>query len=184
MPETPSELRFRRLYDEHHRAVLSYFLRRTNRDDAYEATEDVYLIAWHKLDVVPEGDRALRWLYAVSRRVLANRKRKARRFARLTNRLANVPVEPDTGPEPLVVRKEEYQAVIDALARLSKRDQEVLRLAVWDELPHAEIGALLGCSTGAVDVRLHRATRRLAKAFDRSVHRPVRRPAFLQGEEQ
>ena len=184
MAETSPESRFRRLYDEYHRAILSYFLRRMEREDAYEAAADVYLIAWRKLDTVPGGDRALAWLYAVARRVLANRRRKATRFARLVNRAAQFPSESDPGPEPVVVRNADYQAVTDALARLSHRDQEVLRLAVWDELPHADIGALLGCSAGAVDVRLHRATRRLAKAFDRSVHKPGRRPAFLHGEEQ
>ncbi len=184
MVETDPESRFRQLYDEHHRAILSYFLRRIDREDAYEATEDVYLIAWRKLDAVPQGDKALAWLYAVARRVLANRLRKAARFVRMVGRTAQLPAEPDPGPEHVVVRDAEHQAAIDALAGLSPRDQEVLRLAVWDELPHAEIGALLGCSTGAVDVRLHRATRRLAKAFDRSVHRPVGKPAVLHGEEQ
>ena len=184
MAETAAEVRFRRLYDEHHRAVLSYFMRRTDRDDAYEATEDVYLIAWRKLDQVPDGEKARAWLYAVARRVLANRVRKAKRFTRLVDRAAREPAQPDPGPEPLVVRGAEYEAIAGAMAQLSARDREVLRLAVWDELPHADIGELLGCSPGAVDVRVHRATRRLAKAFDRSVHRPDRRPAFLHGEEQ
>ena len=75
MSETAKEEAFRRLYDQHHRAVLAYFLRRTDRESAYECTEDVYLVAWRKLDAVPSGDGALAWLYAVSRRVLSNQRR-------------------------------------------------------------------------------------------------------------
>jgi RNA polymerase sigma-70 factor (ECF subfamily) len=184
MVETTTAIRFRHLYDEHHRAILAYFLRRLDHDGAYEATEDVFLVAWRKLSDIPEGERSLAWLYSVARRVLANHRRSAARRWRLWRRLA---AEPDTAgdaPEPIVVRNEQYREALTALARLSVRDQELLRLAIWEELPHADIGLLLGCSTGAVDVRLHRAVKRLAKAFHYAGHSPRGRPAFLPGEEQ
>jgi DNA-directed RNA polymerase specialized sigma24 family protein len=75
--ETTAMRRFRRLYDEHHRAVLSYFVRRVDRDSAYDATQDVYVIAWRKLDSIPDGEMELAWLYTVARGVLLNYRRKA-----------------------------------------------------------------------------------------------------------
>ena len=183
MVETVSAIRFRNLYDQHHRAVLAYFLRRLDSDAAYEATEDVFLVAWRKLERVPEGERSLAWLYSVARRVLANHRRSRTRRRRLWNRLADEPPAIGQGPEAVVVRKEEHEELLTALAQLPDKDQELLRLAVWEELPHAEIGELLGCSVGAVDVRLHRAVRRLEKGLRRAGHRPGRRPAFLPGEE-
>ena len=181
---TTSEARFRHIYQAHHRAVLAYFLRRMDRDGAYEATEDVFLVAWRKLDDVPEGERALAWLYAVARRVLSNHRRGAARRRRLWTKLADEPPTSSEAPEPIVIRKQEYKEVLDALHRLSQKDQEVLRLAVWEELPHAEIAQLMGCSVGAVDVRIHRATRRLGKGLERPGHKNSRRPAFHLGEEQ
>jgi RNA polymerase sigma-70 factor (ECF subfamily) len=183
MPETATAVKFRNLYDEHHRAVLAYFLRRLDSDAAYEATEDVFLVAWRKLDTIPTGDRSLAWLYSVARRVLANHRRGLARRRRLWHRLADEGVAAGQGPEAIVVRKEEHEEVLAALARLSDSDQEVVRLAVWEELPHADIADLLGCSVGAVDVRLHRAVRRLEKGLRRAGHRPGRRPAFLPGGE-
>ena len=44
-----------------------------------------------------------------------------------------------------------------ALADLDPTALEIVRLAYWDGLNHAEIGAVLGLSTNAVAVRLHRA---------------------------
>ena len=79
---------FRDLYDRHHRQVLAYLLRRADREDAFDAAEDVFLVAWRRLCEVPPGDRALPWLYGVARRVLANHRRSASRFARLTRRVA------------------------------------------------------------------------------------------------
>ncbi|NNC92454.1 MAG: sigma-70 family RNA polymerase sigma factor [Acidimicrobiia bacterium] len=182
MTETAADTRFRRLYEEHHRAILSYFLRRTDRNAAYDATEDVYVTAWRNMDSVPEGEMELAWLYSVARGVLANHRRKVQRFSRLVRRIRNerptVPLE----PESQVILSFEHQAVLDALATLSDRDQEVLRLAVWEELPHAEIGEILGCSRGAIDVRVHRAMRRLVKAFDPSERKQDVRPAFIPEE--
>ena len=184
MVETSAAIRFRHLYDEHHRAILAYFLRRLDSDAAYEATEDVFLVAWRRLGTVPEEERSLAWLYAVARRVLANYRRSASRRGRLWGRLAAEPDATSESPEPIVVRREEYQEVLTALARLSERDQELVGLAIWDELPHAQIAELLGCSVGAVDVRLHRAVRRLEKGLGQAGHKPRRRPALLSGEEQ
>ena len=184
MVETTAVRRFRRLYDEHHRAVLSYFLRRIDRDSAYDATQDVYVIAWRKLDSIPDGEMELAWLYTVARGVLSNYRRKASRFSRLVRRLGSQRPALPPEPEPQIIRLFEYSAVLEALTNLSDRDQEVLRLAVWEELPHAEIGDVLGCSRGAVDVRVHRALKRLAKAFDRAVPKPSERQILLPGEER
>jgi len=184
MNETVSEERFRALYDLHHRAVLAYFLRRTDSDSAYEGTEDVYLVAWRKIAAVPDGDDALAWLYGVARRVLSNQRRGSTRRARLTRRLLGVqPPTPDE-VEPQVIRHFEQQEVISAMAGLSASDREVIRLAYWEDLPHAHISDILGCSVGAVDVRLHRAVRRLEKGLGAAGHRRGGSPVLLPGDEQ
>jgi len=53
--------------------------------------------------------------------------------------------------------------VLSALVQLRSTDQEILRLAVWEELSHRQIGLVVGCSEATVAVRLHRARGRLAK---------------------
>ena len=185
MAETATAARrFRHLYDEHHRAVLAYFLRRLDSDAAYDATEDVFLVAWRRLGDIPDGERSLAWLYSVARRVLANHRRSASRRRRLWNRFSNQPRVQTEGPETIVLRKEEYAEVLSALGWLPESDQELLRLAIWEELPHAQIGELLGCKVGTVDVRLHRALARLEKGLGQAGHRQSRRPAFLRGEER
>ena len=75
--------------------------------------------------------------------------------------------DPEPSPEVVVVRRERDERVLAALGRLRPEDQELLRLALWEELPHAEIAALLGCSRDAATHRIHRATRRVAKEYQR-----------------
>jgi hypothetical protein len=45
---------------------------------------------------------------------------------------------------------------------VKERDQEVLRLAAWEQVTMAEGAAVLGCSASAFRMRLHRARARLA----------------------
>jgi DNA-directed RNA polymerase specialized sigma24 family protein len=48
-----------------------------------------------------------------------------------------------------------------AFDALSEADQEVLRLALWDEVASSQGAKILGCGVGAYQVRLHRARKRL-----------------------
>lgn len=165
-----AEARFTSLYDTHYRAILGYLVRRVHSmATAQDLAEDVFLIAWTKLPDVPTGDEGGYWLYGVAKRVLANHQRKMARRSGITARFRLPSIDSDQ-PEQQLIRSTEAEAVDDAIAGLRDQDQELIRLAYWDELPHATIGALLGCSRSAVDVRLHRAVRRLRKAMARSGH--------------
>ncbi|MEN8114732.1 MAG: sigma-70 family RNA polymerase sigma factor [Actinomycetota bacterium] len=169
------EQRFRKLYRAHYSQVYAYFKRRTDTESAADGTVETFMVAWRRIDDVPDGDGALPWLYGVSRRTLANQRRGDRRAARLTERLAGLGSESEPTPEAVIVRGSEIQEVLDAYERLKESDQEVLRLAEWEELPHAEIAESLGISRTAVDQRIHRALGRLEKEVNRRRHMAMRR---------
>ncbi len=164
---------FRSLYDRHCEAIHSYFVRRTGSVSAQDLTAEVFLVAWRRIDDVPRGEDTLLWLYGVAANVAAHQRRSRARNARLEARLRSVPMNGADGPEPQVVRRAEYDSVLAAARRLRPADQEILRLAAWEELPHDQISRLLGCSVAAVDQRLHRAKKRLAKEY-RKTHVPER----------
>ena len=155
--------RFQGLYDAHYGALVAYAHRRTAAPvDAQDVVADTFTIAWRRLPEVPEGDAALPWLYGVARRVLANQRRGNQRRADLTARLrGQASLAPDV--EGQVVAGEERRTVLAALSRLRPADQEILRLAVWEELPHRDIAGIVGCSESSVAVRLHRARTRLGR---------------------
>lgn len=184
MVSTKAELRFRELYESHHRAIVAYFLRRMSPEAAYDAAEDVFVVAWRRLDQVPTGHRALPWLYGVAHRVLANHRRRVARATRLTERVAANPPAPPAGTDVEAVTRVEAAAMLEALATLPPADQDVLLLTYWEELPHADIGLILGCSTGAVHVRRYRAVRRLENALRRSGHERTEGPAFTSYRRQ
>lgn len=166
-----SEAAFRRMFEEHHHAVHAYCLRRTNPDDATDAAAEVFLTAWRRMEDLPDGELVLPWLYGVARRVLSRQWRSRTRLRRLIQRSRVSENWATADPEMVVVQREELSLVVRALAELSDRDQEILRLAAWDELPHDTIAGLLGCSVDAVDQRIHRAKRRLARQYESMTRR-------------
>lgn len=165
--------RFQRIFDECYPLVVAYARRRTDHATADDVVAETFLVAWRRLDDVP-ADRPLPWLYGVARRTLANQRRGRDRRERLTARLWVVE-ERISGEEDVA-----HDALLVALSKLPPRDQEVLRLAAWEQLPVSEIAAVLGCSVNAAALRLSRARRRLRSSLDRSS--PV--PDMQRSEEQ
>jgi RNA polymerase sigma factor (sigma-70 family) len=163
--------RFQAVYEAHYRAVLAYARRRVpDPNDAQDAVAETFTIAWRRVDELPAGDGALPWLYGVARRVLANQRRSDQRRVDLSLRLRGqtaLTVE----LEPQLEADDERRTVLDALGRLRDADQELLRLAVWEELPHRGIGQIIGCSESSVAVRLHRARNRLGREIEKETRR-------------
>jgi RNA polymerase sigma-70 factor, ECF subfamily len=154
--------RFERLFREHHAAVRAYALRRAPRDMAGDVVAETFLVAWRRLDDVP--DDPLPWLYGVARRVLANARRSADRGVALERRLAAA-----AAPAALVDPGEsvgEAEIVRAALARLSERDRETLMLVAWEGLSSGRAARAAGCTRAAFAVRLHRARARLAAQLE------------------
>lgn len=153
----PDERELERLFRATYPRVTAYCLRRADEATAADAVADVYAVAWRRRRRIPadQEDAAL-WLLAVARRVLANQARGRRRWTRLLLRVAQ-----QADPPPADHDDDHGHDLRAALGALSESDQEILRLAYWDDLSHSEIAAVLGISTGAVATRLHRARERL-----------------------
>ncbi|MFV1999914.1 MAG: RNA polymerase sigma factor [Acidimicrobiia bacterium] len=160
-----SDVGFRRLFDEHHRAIQAYCARRLSPEDANDATAEVFLVTWRKLDTIPPGDEARLWLYGIAKNVVRNQQRSVRRSGRLHGKLAGLRV--DTAPDPAtqIVQRADHARILDALENLPETDREVLRLRNWEELSAVEISSVTGLSVRAVETRLSRARKRLARSL-------------------
>lgn len=173
--------RFQAIYDAHYGSVTAYVRRRTTDPvDAQDAVAETFTTAWRRLDDLPEPEAALPWLYGVARRVLSNQRRGNRRREDLSSRVRAQPggaVDVETE----VVASEERWTVLAALGRLRAADQELLRLAVWEELPHRDIAGILGCAESAVAVRLHRARSRLGRELGKEERRRGQEEAGRRG---
>jgi RNA polymerase sigma factor (sigma-70 family) len=161
-----AQIRFGQLYRDQGRAILAYALRRVaDPEDAADVLAETFLIAWRRLDQVPNEAGARLWLFGVARRVIANRHRTERRRTRLAERLAeSLRTELATQPGPEV----EAAEALRAIGGLGDDDRELLLLVSWEELSPGEAAKVLGISPLAARSRLHRARRRLRTLLEQS----------------
>src|SRR5690242_8010056 len=153
--------RFERLYRENFRAVLRFAATRIDPERAKDVVAETFLVAWRRLDEVP--DEPLPWLLGVARRVIAGQFRSQTRREALASRLRAQ--DEDAAPDPASALADRDEALA-AFATLGERDREVLRLVTWDGLSAAEAADVLGVTRLALTVRLHRARRRLERALE------------------
>lgn len=172
----PSQARteaFRTLFDTNYADIDRYCRRRAPDARAADAVSETFLIVWRRFDDLPSGPDARLWLYGTARNVLANLHRSQTRQERLHRRMVDEPTRltlavENASQDPAAVVIGEPSPVIDAMATLSPDDQEVLALIAWEGLTHAEAAVVLGCSTNAVGIRMHRARHRLADAIEKA----------------
>jgi RNA polymerase sigma factor (sigma-70 family) len=158
--------RFEALFDAHYAEVLAFALRRTaSRAEAEDIAAETFAVACRRGDSVPAP--AIPWLYGVANRLLRNQQRSGRRRLRLMSKLGAE--RQALGRDPAESVSERDAAAV-AFARLSPSQREVLQLVAWEGLDADAAARVLGCSTGAFRVRLHRARRELAKQLDRIGH--------------
>lgn len=150
-------------------AMLGFARRRADPETAADVVADALLVVWRRIDEVPPG-KELPWTIGVTRRCLANADRAVRRQRNVVARLAALP-----SPSTVSSSADRDVRLHTALARLNARDREILRLWAWDDLGPAQIAIALHIDTNTASVRLHRAKRRLATAFESSIEEEPRR---------
>jgi RNA polymerase sigma-70 factor (ECF subfamily) len=134
--------------------VSKYLAYRVHRNDVEDLAAEIFLIAWNKRASCPK-DAELPWLYRISGFVLANHRRKSIRNQsfQLFDTDLTAPAAEDVFLADHVLQT--------AWIRLEKKDQSILALAALEGLKPAEIAVVLGVSTNAVSIRLHRARKNL-----------------------
>jgi len=159
------ETLFGSLYQRHYRAIRDFCRRRVPRDVVDDVVAETFLTAWRRIDDIPRGDQSLLWLYGVAYRVIGHHWRSAARRRRLEERMHVINGGAASGADDAVVAADQRRRVLDAAARLSDNDADVLRLAAWEQLSIADIAAVLGIAPNAVKQRLHRAKQHLGREY-------------------
>lgn len=161
-----SREQFERVYQECYAAVHRYTARRVAPEAVQDVVADTFLTAWRRYGEL-RGE-PLPWLLGIARRAAANQRRGGARRDALRERLAG-----EQRPSAELGPIDSDQPVAAALAALSARDREALTLVAWDGLEHRVAARVMGCSTGAFTVRVHRARRKLERALAGEQRYPI-----------
>lgn len=152
---------FGMLYDRHFDAVYRYIARRVG-DRA--TAEDIAAAVWERALIAIEryevrGVPFIAWLYRIAGNLVSNHHRRQRLWRM-------VPFGPHQAAPQRRARLDDAADLHDALAGLSRSDQEVLALFYEAGLTPPEIADVLNCTPAAVHKRLHRARSRLKQRLE------------------
>jgi len=162
---------FEHVYNDCYAAVHRYAARRVAPEAVQDVVSDTFLTAWRRYAEL-RGE-PLPWLLGIARRTAANHRRGGTRRNALQERLSNErPANAGSGFADSRFADSDPQ-VAAALATLAERDREALMLVAWDGLEHRVAASVMGCSTGAFTVRVHRARRKLERALADAQTNPI-----------
>ena len=161
------------LYERHARAVYNFCFRRTaNWATAEDLTSIVFLEAWRRRGEVSLKDgRALPWLLGVAVNVLRNRRRSERRHRAALERLPiSRSVDFAEDADGRLDDERRMRATLRTIAKLPRREQEVLALCAWAGLSYEDAALALGLPVGTVRSRLSRARSRVRELMSAGGH--------------
>ena len=156
---------FKSLYETVYPDLVRFVQRRAHQDHAEDVVADAFLVVWRRLDELPRlHDDARAWVFGITRNILLNKQRGERRRRALGVRLADATTFSYADPDAdLVVNRVDLGK---AWSLLSEAHQEVLGLAVFEELSAPQAAAVLGISPVAFRLRLSRGRRALRLHLD------------------
>jgi RNA polymerase sigma-70 factor (ECF subfamily) len=166
----PSE--FAQLYTEHSRAIYYLALRLlSDPEKAEDATHDVFLKAFKKMDQF-RGESSWRtWLYRIAINHCHNLKQAWHDRHMVSNAddavWETTPARTDS-PFHVLETKELGQRIQQALDGLPGEYRLLLLLVADEQLSYEEVGALTGQSPDAVRGKLHRARKAFAVLFQKT----------------
>ena len=149
------------LIQRHHREIYGFaFGLSKSAADAEDLTQQVFLVAQQKLHQVRESDKALRWLFAITRNCFLKSRRKTRPVP-----ASELELEVDQIPEAMATDEVDSEAIQLAMNSLSDDYRLVLVMFYFQELSYREIAEEMDLPLGTVMSRLSRAKGRLRRAL-------------------
>jgi RNA polymerase sigma factor (sigma-70 family) len=163
---------FEELFTRHFPAVHRYLRRRLGAELAGELASETFLQAFRsRANFDRDRPTALPWLYAIAANLVRMHHRTEERRLRAYARSAAAEQVADTASIEGVAERLDASALgpalAGALATLQPALREALLLHAWAGLSHDEIAQALGCSPGAVRVRVSRARALIEAQLDR-----------------
>ncbi len=138
------------LYEEYYDRIVRYiFVRISDQSEAENLGGEVFLKAWQSLDSYRGRPKQMvAWLFKIAHNLLVDYLRKVSRRKEIS--LDKVEIPDKLNIEEQVEKKLEIERLSQALKQVTPAQREVIGLRFFAGLSSAEVGKILGKSSGAV----------------------------------
>jgi RNA polymerase sigma-70 factor (ECF subfamily) len=133
-----------------------------SRDAAEDILQETLLTMLRRLNSLRDGRRFWPWIYRIAwskvQDCLRDRHRRGLQATALCRRLgAEDSLSGGHDPLEAQIRAETLQQIAAAIARLNRRQRDILQLRCYEDLPYTEIAARTRTSPEKIRTRFHRA---------------------------
>jgi RNA polymerase sigma factor (sigma-70 family) len=153
------------LFQKHNKQLYTYFLLVTrNRTTSEDLVQEVFFrILKYRHSYCSENPFKT-WMYAIAHNVRTDYFKKREKDHEYCEEPDDYESR-DPGPDELLEHKNDIMMLKKAMKSLPGDQREVLILSRFNNMRYEEIGTVLGCSTGAVKVRVFRALNALTEIY-------------------
>ncbi len=152
-------------YDAHGQLVFSFCRRSLGPERAADATQEVFLAAWRSRERYrPEAGSLAGWLLGIARYKVIDVMRSDGK-APIPKDMSGADEVAGTAEEA-VVAAAERMLMAEAIATLPERAQEMVRLAFFEDLTHAQISERCSVPLGTVKSDIRRSLGRLRRHLE------------------
>lgn len=152
------------LFDKHAQGLLNYFqFQIRDRFKSEDLVQNVFYKILKYRHTFKDGANFKVWMYTIARNEKIN-------FFRNNKSLEEV-VDPEhsdewsRNPENELGNKTDKNQLNKALGMISSNNRELIILSKYTGLPYSQIAELLGCTVGAIKVRVYRAIKELKAQY-------------------
>src|SRR4051794_23488750 len=131
-----------------------------------DLVQETFINAARHLGSLREDARFGSWLFGIAHQKCIQRWRRRAREEMLRDELAAAPAELSSGPDDLLVRREQEAAFMKLLEQLPPPQRSALLLHFIEDFSLEDIAAITGVSVGTVKSRLHYGKKALRQLLE------------------
>jgi len=166
---------FRKLVEETEENVYNLAYQMLgNRQEAEDATQEVYLRVWRSLPDFRGDAKFTTWLYRITKNSCLNRRRDFAKELRVIDDEETLrrSIASSSNPVEDTMAEEQKFTLWQTVSRLPRKYRLVITLFYQQQLTYQEIAKLLSVPLGTVKAHLNRARKALAKRLRRKQEVP------------
>jgi len=170
------------LMDRHAQKLFHYLVRSLQDEaDAADLAQETFVKVFQHRRKYDPKQKFSTWLYAIASNLVRDRYRWRSRHPQTSLEAENDQTRAnlkdtlraaEPAPDQTLQAEERAETVRRAVAALPEEIRQPLILAMYEDLPQAEIAQILNCSVKAVETRIYRARQQLRSVLTRLLHTP------------
>jgi RNA polymerase sigma-70 factor, ECF subfamily len=134
-----------------------------NEQTSLDIVQETFIAATRHIGSLRDNAKFGSWLFGITHQKCIQCWRRENRHDALCDELAEAPAQFESGPDDLLIRREQEAEFMNLLNQLPPPQRSVLLLHYLEDFSLEEIAAVTGTGVGTVKSRLHYARKALGK---------------------